>query len=665
VLGVTPDQAFTIGDYVLDPTPIESGAFGTVYNARRRADGKRAALKLVLSTAEPDSADKLAAERRGAELQQQFGRSHGMVPEVYEYGAHHKHFYIAMEYVEGGSLAHLIAAGPMAPSVAARHALCICEFLDKAHQFLTIEGEPGNAIVHADLKPQHILLPRPGEIRVLDFGIAKALAKTRQVTTNIWGTICYASPEQLESGGVNPYVDFWSVGVMLYEMVAGHRPYAQHEKDSRRLERAIKTNERREPLPESCPPALAAIINKLLAYQPERRYPSAAAIRADLEAFLSERLPAALSQYEVPPTTTIARPELPAAMPPPLPPPLPPTARSPSDMVPATDPLPLTGVTPALPTLPLQHSLQRPTLPSPLPDPLPDPPAGRRLALRRLAWLATLLALVAVLALEGAAWVAAERFRQTVDAIDGRTVIERKGDYDRISGLGALDLGLSWRVDGPLRERLVSIANAVITDYRGEEPTVGAVEWRQASDALRWAQQLAPGDAALRARQVNCEGHEARIAAQRQPRGSALRRQLFATAIARFQRAAELDPASYDPYLGISRTQVYGFDDVEAATAAITEAEKRGYHSSRRERAQLGDGYLRRAEKSRRLAGTVSGDQRRRELENAHAGYGRCVELFDPIIGFGNAAHNLEFCKRNLRAVAHALDLDGEAVDEP
>ncbi len=644
MLGVTPDQAFTIGDYVLDPTPIESGAFGTVYNARRRADGKRVALKLVLSTAEPDSADKLAAERRGAELQQQFGRSHGMVPEVYECGAHHRHFYIAMEFVEGGSLAHLIAAGPMVPAVAATYAVCICEFLDKAHQFLTIEGEPGNAIVHADLKPQHILLPRPGEIRVLDFGIAKALAKTRQVTTNIWGTICYASPEQLESGGVNPYVDFWSLGVMLYEMVAGHRPYAQHEKNSRRLEHAIKTNERREPLPDSCPPALAAIINKLLAYQPERRYPTAAAIRADLDAFLSNRVPAAVSEYEAAPTITIDRPPLP------LP------AQSPSDMVPPTDPLPLTGVTPALPTIPLSR---------PLPPALPRPPGRRRRAVQRLAWLATLLSAVAVLALEGAAWVAAERFRQTVEAIDGRTVIDRKSAYDRIRGLGALDLGLSWRVDGPLRERLVSIADAVITDYRGEEPTVGAVEWRQASDALRWAQQLAPGDVGLRARQVNCEGHEARIAAQRQPRGSAIRRQLFGAAIARFHRAAELDPASFDPYLGISRTQVYGFDDVEAATAAITEAEKRGYHSSRRERAQLGDGYLRRAEKSRRLARTVSGNQRRRELENAHAAYGRCVELFDPIIGFGNAAHNLELCKRNLALVSHALDLDGEPVGEP
>ena len=216
--------------------------------------------------------------------------------------------------------------------------LCICEFLDKAHQFLTIEGEPGNPIVHADLKPQHILLPRPGEIRVLDFGIAKALAKTRQVTTNIWGTIYYASPEQLESGGVNPYVDFWSLGVMLYEMVAGHRPYAHLEKNSRQLERAIRTNERREPLPDSCPPPLAAIINKLLAYQPERRYPTAAAIRADLEAFLvgpraGRRRPNTTRRRP----TTIDRPPLP------LP------AQSPADLVPPTDPLPLTGVTPRIP----------------------------------------------------------------------------------------------------------------------------------------------------------------------------------------------------------------------------------------------------------------------------------------------------------------------------
>jgi hypothetical protein len=623
------EQAWTIGDYIVDPTPFDRGEFGMVYNARRRGDGRRVALKLVLSTPAPDSADKLAAERRGAELQQQFARAHGMVPQVYEFGPHQGcHFFIAMEFVDGGSLAQLIAKGPMAPRAAAQYAARICDFLDKAHGFLTIEGAPGNAIVHADLKPQHILLPGPDEIRVLDFGIAKALAKTRQVTTNIWGTLYYAAPEQLESGGVNPHVDFWSLGVMLYEMVAGHRPYSQLEGNKSRLEQAIRGNDRREPLPDACPRALAAIINKLLAYQPDRRYPTASAIKEDLDAFLCDTEPAAAAEFDVPATIAIDRPAPPAQTSP-LP-----------DVVTPTDPLPA-----------VQQTRATASVPAPL--------TGRRDVtrgvLRRVVWLAVLLSMVGVLATEGVAWVAAERFRDALEAIEGRNVTERRGEYDRIRGWSIFDLALRWRVDEPLRQRLTAIGDAVLADYRREEPTVGPAEWRQAADALRWALELSP-DAATRAKQIDCEAHVARIAAQGHPRGSQLRRQLFLSAIGKFRQAAALDPDSFDPYLGISRTQVYGFDDVDAAAIAIAEAEKRGYQSRRRERAQLGDGYLRRGERSRRLARALSGEQRVRELENAHAAYARCIELFDPIIGFGNAAHNLEFCKRRLDLVADALD---------
>jgi hypothetical protein len=646
VTSVAPDQPWTIGDYVVDPTPVESGAFGTVYRATRRTDGRNVALKLVLSTSAPDSDDKLAAERRGAELQQQFAEAHGMVPEVYDFGWHGRHFYIAMEFVEGGSLAHLIAAGPLAPEVAARHAISICEFLEKAHRFLTVEGEPGSAIVHADLKPQHILLPAPGEIRVLDFGIAKALARTRQVTTNIWGTIYYASPEQLDSGHVSPHVDFWSLGVMLYEMVAGHRPYPHLEANRGRLERAIRGNEPRGPLPASCPPALGAIIGKLLAYQPERRYADAAAIRADLETFLSGGAPVAVSEFEQPPTTRIERSPVP-----PLPP-LPPEAQSPADRVPPTEPLPV--------------ALQPPTLPLPAAaakSAAAARPSRRPFALRRLAWLASLLSIVALLAFEGVAWVAAERFRGDLGALEARTLADRRREYDRIGRWGPLDLGLHWRVDGPLEDRLVAIADAVIADYRREEPAVGSVEWRQAAQALRWAQDLAPDDRVLRAKLLACQAHETRLAAQALPRASARRKQLFRSAITGFRHAASIDPESFDPYLGMSRTQVYGLDDVEAAAEAIREAERRGYSPNRREHAQLGDGYLRRGEKSRRVAANLTGEQRLRELENARVAYGRCVELFDPIVEFGNAARNLEFCKRQLAVVL--ADLDDETVEQP
>jgi hypothetical protein len=263
--------------------------------------------------------------------------------------------------------------------------------------------------------------------------------------------------------------------------------------------------------------------------------------------------------------------------------------------------------------------------------------------------------MVGMLAFEGVACVAAERFRASVDGIEGRSVAARRRVYERVGAWGALDLGLRLRVDDLLRERLVAIGEAVIADYRREQPTVGAVEWRQACEALEWARQLAPADRSIEARHVTCDAHVTRIAGQGQ-RNASQRRQLFESAVAKFARAAELDAASFDPYLGMSRTQVYGLDDVDAAAAAIEEAEKRGYESSRRERAQLGDGYLRSGEKSRRLARTLSGDQRHRELLHAQAAYTRCIAEFDPIVGFGKAAQNLEFCKRQLEIVSDELD---------
>ena len=121
-----------------------------------------------------------------------------------------------------------------------------------------------------------------------------------------------------------------------------------------------------------------------------------------------------------------------------------------------------------------------------------------------------------------------------------------------------------------------------------------------------------------------------------------------------------MDPRSFDPYLGITRIAVYGLDDVDQAAAAIAEAEKRGYTSGRRERAQLGDGYMRRADRQRRLARALSGDRHSRELENARADYDRCVTFFDPIVGFAKAADNLEYCKRQIDRIDTELNPDPE-----
>jgi hypothetical protein len=266
-----------------------------------------------------------------------------------------------------------------------------------------------------------------------------------------------------------------------------------------------------------------------------------------------------------------------------------------------------------------------------------------------------LLIVFGVFTSEAAGWFAAARFRGTLPMLEGSTLFETRAAYDRIRQMSPFHLGLRLLVRHPLRERLTTLADAVIADYRREEPTMGTAEWRQAQDALRWAVQFSPTDGALLGKLRTCEPHVLRISARTQTAAAA--RSTYRRAVQKFREAAALDVRSFDPYLGISRVAVYGLGDLDGATAAIQDAEKRGYEPGRRERALLGDGYLRRANTSRLLARTLSGEQRRRELERARADYASCVEAFDPIVGFGFAAKNLEICK-------HQLDIVGRELGE-
>ena len=318
---------------IVDHKPIGCGQFGTVFLAKRCADAATVALKLVLHRGE-GGAEQIAAERHGAILQQRFEQLHGMVPEVYEFGPDGDDFFIAMAYVDGPSLEEILRNGPLAPAEAVEHAMWLCEFVDKAHDFsCTIEGKPYR-LLHNDLKPAHLKVSLTGERKVLDFGISKALEETRELTADVARTIAYAAPERLQSERVNVHADFWSLGVMLYEMVCGHRPYKTLEgpRFRRQLYHAITTNAPREPLPPHCPPHLAAIINRLLAFQPEHRYQTPTAIRADLERFLRDETPEAAAYYDTPATLPVSRKadaEQPET-----------TPRSVRSDVPATDPVP-------------------------------------------------------------------------------------------------------------------------------------------------------------------------------------------------------------------------------------------------------------------------------------------------------------------------------------
>ena len=228
-----------VGPYEID-REIGRGGMASVFLATDSRTGRRVALKLVPTGTDREAHDILDAERWGAKLQEQFCKLSGHVPAVYEYDTDGQYFYIAMEYLEGRNLSEVITGGPLAPERAVRIAIQLCHFLEAAHAFeATIEGRPLRSLLHGDLKPRNIRVLDGDQVKVLDFGIAKALSLSRKVTRNDFGSIAYLSPERLESGDMDAHADFWAVGVLLYEMVAGVQPF--RAADTRRLEQLIRS----------------------------------------------------------------------------------------------------------------------------------------------------------------------------------------------------------------------------------------------------------------------------------------------------------------------------------------------------------------------------------------------------------------------------------------
>src|SRR5262245_8058583 len=267
---------------------IGHGMAGSVFLARDTRTEQRVALKLVPHGTDQDALEILEAERWGAELQKQLSRVSAHVPTVFEHGDHESGYYVAMEYLDGENLSTVISRGPLPADQAAGIAIELCRFLEDAHRFEAVIGNRElRSLVHGDLTPRNVRITSGQKVKVLDFGIAKALSLSRKVTRNDFGTLWYLSPERLESGVVDEYADFWAVGVILYEMVRAVRPF--QAEDTRRLERLILSRSGAPPLNGSCPRGLEAVIAKLLAPAPAERYRSALAIREDLERFKSNQ----------------------------------------------------------------------------------------------------------------------------------------------------------------------------------------------------------------------------------------------------------------------------------------------------------------------------------------------------------------------------------------
>ena len=254
--------------------PLGNGGMADVYLAHDNILDRDVALK-VMSTRY--ASDEEFVERFKREAQSAAALSHANIVSIFDRGeAEDGTYYIAMEYLPGGTLKDRITSrGALPPHTAAAVALQIAEALRVAHD---------RGVIHRDIKPHNILITESGDVKVTDFGIARAASSSTMTRTgSILGTAHYISPEQAMGEPVGPASDLYSLGVVLYEMLTGELPY---DADTP-LGIAMKHVNGRLSSPKEIDPSIPAGINavtvRLLAKDPVDRYASDAELIEDLE----------------------------------------------------------------------------------------------------------------------------------------------------------------------------------------------------------------------------------------------------------------------------------------------------------------------------------------------------------------------------------------------
>ncbi|WP_448621917.1 Stk1 family PASTA domain-containing Ser/Thr kinase [Geodermatophilus sp. URMC 65] len=254
------------------------GGMAEVHRGRDLRLGREVAVKVLRSDLARDPSFQVRFRR---EAQAAASLNHPAIVAVYDTGEDRSSSgatpYIVMEYVEGDTLRDVLRReGVLPPERAMNFAADICNALDFSHR---------NGIVHRDVKPGNVMVTPEGTVKVMDFGIARAVsdsAATMTSTAAVIGTAQYLSPEQARGESVDARSDVYSVGCLLYELVTGAPPFTgdspvsvayQHVREDPRLPSSVNP---------AIPPELDAILLKALSKNPANRYQSAADMRNDL-----------------------------------------------------------------------------------------------------------------------------------------------------------------------------------------------------------------------------------------------------------------------------------------------------------------------------------------------------------------------------------------------
>jgi tetratricopeptide (TPR) repeat protein len=256
---------------------LGKGGMGIVYKARHRALNRLVALKMIRA-AGPAEAAALARFRTEAEAIARLQHPH--VVQIYEVGEYDGLPYLALEFVEGGSLSQRLDGTPLP----ARQAAQLVEELARA-----VQAAHDRGLVHRDLKPTNVLLTAEGAPKVSDFGLAKLMDSGAgpTATGEVLGTPSYMAPEQAESKGwaVGPATDVYALGAILYELLTGRPPF----RAATALETLMQVVHE-EPVPprrlqSGTPRDLETVCLKCLQKEPKKRYATAEALAEDLRRF--------------------------------------------------------------------------------------------------------------------------------------------------------------------------------------------------------------------------------------------------------------------------------------------------------------------------------------------------------------------------------------------
>ncbi len=293
---------------------LGQGAMGEVYLGVDPAIGREVAIKTILPAAAegPDAKDRFAREAQAAGV-----LNHPNLVTVYEFGEDQGVLFIAMELVKGHDLEDLLRRRALSRREGLEVLAQVCDGLAYAHQ---------NRIVHRDIKPANVRVGRDGDrlhAKVMDFGVARIGDSGMTATGMVMGTVSYMAPEYIRTGSPDPRSDLFAVGVMLYELLSGRKPFSG---DTTPTILYKIVNEPPDPLDLAedlgISPAIRAVLDRALDKDPERRYPNAEELARALRAAKdptwnglavegTTRVPAA-----GPTVLTVLPPDLPAPPPP-------------------------------------------------------------------------------------------------------------------------------------------------------------------------------------------------------------------------------------------------------------------------------------------------------------------------------------------------------------